>query len=127
MSFADLASIISDPDLGGTIFSVTRKTYTRSSGSLVSDEIVTSVMGNIQPGSSEVAKLYPAEYHGEEFIRIYTSFALSVGSNTAPDTFVAPDIVSYRGFNWKVIKVLPWLDVYFAAYAVLILEEEQGG
>ena len=82
----DISAAILDPELGNTVFTVERITYTRSRSGTTSRSTTAQAQGCIHPGTPEMIQLLPEEEREEQFIAIYTDYALSTG---APET-VAP-------------------------------------
>ena len=75
----DITSAIMDPELGCSAFTVERLTYTRTSSGTSSRSQTWQAMGCVHPGTPEMIQLLPEEERHEEFIAIYTDFALSLG------------------------------------------------
>ena len=76
----NITSAIFDPELGCTAFTVERITYTRSRTGTTSRSVTEQAMGCIHPGTPEMIQLLPEEEKAEEFIAIYTDYALSTGA-----------------------------------------------
>ena len=76
----DIMSAIFDPELGCTAFTVERITYTRTRAGMTSRSEMTQAMGCIHPGTPEMIQLLPEEEKNEQFIAIYTDYALSTGT-----------------------------------------------
>ena len=84
-------------------------------------------MGCIHPGTPEMLQLLPEEEKAEEFIVIYTDYALSTGTPEASgvSSFTGPDRIRWNGQTWRVVRVRDWGTFgYFQAYAVLMHDEE---
>ena len=76
----DITSAVFDPELGCTAFTVERITYTRSRSGTTSRSMTARAMGCIHPGTPEMIRLLPEEEREEQFIAIYTDYALSTGT-----------------------------------------------
>ena len=73
----DITSAIMDQELGRSAFTVERLTYTRTAEGTTSRSVTHQAMGCVHPGTPEMIQLLPEEERHEEFIAIYTDFALS--------------------------------------------------
>ena len=116
----NLASVLSDPDLGGTTFYVFRPSYTQVNGEVVpSITTGTIVSGNIQPATSEDLQLFPEEERSEDMIVIFAAFHFSLGE-AAEGSFTSADIVNWQGRKYRVIRVKDWSTQggYWKAWAV---------
>ena len=116
----NLAAVLSNPDLGGTTFTVFRQSFNKVMGEVIPSVTTgTIVTGNIQPASSEDLQLYPQEERSEEMIVILASYAFSLGE-TGEGSFTSADIVNWQGRKYRVVKVKDWLDQggYCKAWAV---------
>ena len=56
----------------------------------------------------EMIRLLPEEERHEEFIAVYTGFALSAGENDGGETWTAPDRILWNGETWRVAEVRNW-------------------
>ncbi len=124
----DITSAIFDPELGCTAFTVDRITYTRSRAGTTSRTVTTQAMGCIHPGTPEMMQLLPEEEKNEQFIAIYTDYALSTGTpeGSGAVSFTGPDRIHWAGKTWRVVCVRDWnMFGYYQAYAVLMHEESQ--
>ena len=116
---------IFDPELGCTAFTVERITYTRSRSGTTSRSTIARAMGCIHPGTPEMLRLLPEEEKSDEFIAIYTDYALSTGTpeEEGAVSFTATDRVRWNGKTWRVVRVRDWQAFgYYQAYAVLMHE-----
>ena len=104
----DLSSALTDPELGFTAFTVQRITYRRQNGTSVPSAQTYSVSGCVHPGTPETLKLLPEEERREEYISVYTGFALSTGSNDGGAEYTAPDRILWNGNTWRVVSVRDW-------------------
>ena len=123
----DITSAVLDPELGCTAFTVERITYTRSRSGTTSRSVSEQAMGCIHPGTPEMIQLLPEEEKTEEFIAIYTDYALSTGvpENTSAHSFKGADRVRWNGKTWRVVRVRDWQSFgYYQAYAVLMHEND---
>ena len=80
----NINSAIFDPELGCTGFTVERITYTRSRSGTTSSSVTAQAMGTIHPGTPEMLQLLPEEEKTDQFIAIYTDYALSTGGPSDP-------------------------------------------
>ncbi len=123
----DITSAILDPELGSTTFTVERITYTRTRAG-VNESVANAVAeGCIHPGNSEELILLPEEEKGNEFIVVYSGYALSTGTQEDPETssYIGADRIHYNGQLWRVVKVKNWSHFGFCqACAVLMKEGE---
>ena len=104
----DISAVPADPDLGFTAFSVLRTSYRRENGGSVPSEETLPASGCIHPGKPETVRLLPEEERHEEFIVIYTGFALSPGENSGGETYSTPDRILWNGAVWRVVQVKDW-------------------
>ena len=120
-----ISSAFLDPELGCTAFTVERIIYTRTRTRTTSRSMTAQAMGCIHSGTPEMIQLLPEEEKNEQFIAIYTDYALSTGTpEAAGASFTGPDRVHWGGKTWRVVKVRDWeLFGYYQAYAVLMHEE----
>ena len=116
----DITSAVFDPELGCTAFTVERITYTRSRAGTTSRSTTARAMGCIHPGTPEMLRLLPEEERGEQFIAIYTDYALSTGTpESSGASFIAPDRIHWGGQTWRVVRVRDWqMFGYYQAYAI---------
>ena len=120
-----ISDALFDPELGCTGFTVDRLTYTRSRSGTTSRTVTAQAMGCIHPGTPEMLQLLPEEEKAEEFIAIYTDYALSTGTpeGTGAVSFTAPDRIHWNNRTWRVVRVRDWqMFGYYQAYAVLMKE-----
>ena len=119
----DITKVLTDPELGFTSFSVQRTTYRRQNGESVPSAQTLSASGCIHPGTPEMIQLLPEEERHEEFIAVYTDFALSMGENGGGVTYSTPDRILWNGDTWRVVKVRSWeMFGYYQALAVKMRE-----
>ena len=121
----DITSAIFDPELGCTAFTVERITYTRSRTGTTSRSVTAQALGCIHPGTPEMLQLLPEEEKNEQFIAIYTDYALSTGTpeGSGAVSFTGPDRIHWAGKTWRVVRVRDWQNFgYIQAYAVLMQE-----
>ena len=118
-----ITEAITDPELGFTSFSVQRTTYTRRNGTSVPATQTMAASGCIHPGTPEMIQLLPEEDRNEEFIAVYTSFALSTGENDGGTIYTVPDRILWNGETWWVVKVRSWeMFGYYQCLAVKMWE-----
>lgn len=88
----DISSALLDPELGCAAFTVERITYTRSRTGTTSRSVTEQALGCIHPGTPEMLQLLPEEEREEQFIAIYTDYALSTGTpeDSASSIVAAP-------------------------------------
>ena len=122
----DIISAVFDPELGCTAFTVERITYTRSRSGTTSRTVTAQALGCIHPGTPEMIQLLPEEEREEQFIAIYTDYALSTGTPEGSGaSFTGPDRVYWNGQAWRVVRVRDWqMFGYYQGYAVLMKEGE---
>ena len=119
----DLSIALTDPDLGFTAFTVQRTTYRRQNGDSVPSNRTLPASGCIHPGTPEMVQLLPDENRHEDFIAIYTDFALSLGDNPGGETYTTPDRITWNGSVWRVVRVRDWASFgYYQALAVRMRE-----
>ena len=120
----DITSAIFDSELGCSAFTVERITYTRSRSGTTFRSTTAQAMGCIHPGTPEMIQLLPEEEKNEQFIAIYTDYALSTGTPEGSGaSFTGPDRIHWGGQTWRVIRVRDWqMFGYYQAYAVLMQE-----
>ncbi len=119
----DLSSVLVDPDLGFTGFTVLRTAYRRENGTSVPSNQTLPASGCIHPGTPEMLQLLPEENRHEDFIAVYTDFALSLGKNNGGAEYATPDRILWNGETWRVVKVREWSAFgYVQALAVKINE-----
>ena len=120
----DITSAIFDPELGCTAFTVERITYTRTRTGTTSRSTTAQAMGCIHPGTPEMIRLLPEEEREEQFIAIYTDYALSTGTpESTGASFMGPDRIHWNNQTWRVVRVRDWqMFGYYQAYAVLMHE-----
>ncbi len=104
----DVSAALTDPELGFTAVTVQRTTYRRQNGSSVPSDQMLPASGCIHPGTPEMVQLLPEEERHEEFIAVYTDFALSLGENGGGATYSTPDRILWNGETWRVVKVQDW-------------------
>ena len=122
----DISFAVFDPELGCTAFTVERITYTRSRSGTTSRTITVQALGCIHPGTPEMLQLLPEEEKNEQFIAIYTDYALSTGTpeGSGASSFTGADRVHWGGKTWRVVRVRDWqMFGYVQAYAVLMRED----
>ena len=120
----DITSAVLDPELGCTAFTVERITYTRSRAGTTSSCETVQAVGCIHPGTPEMIQLLPEEEKNEQFIEIYTDYALSTGTPEGSGvSFTGPDRIHWNDRNWRVVRVRDWsMFGYCQALAVQIKE-----
>ena len=112
----DISSALTDPDLGFTAFTVQRTTFSIQNGMAVPSVQTLDTSGCMHPGA-------PEEEQREEFIAVYTGFALSAGENDGGETWTAPDRILWNGETWRVAQVRDWsVFGYVQALAVMMHE-----
>ena len=119
----DITSALFDPDLGCTAFTVERITYTRSRTGTASRSVTAQALGCVHPGTPEMIQLLPEEDRHEEFIVVYTDFALSLGENDGGAEYTVPDRILWNGAAWRVVRVRSYaMFGYVQGYAVKMHE-----
>ena len=121
----DITSAIFDPELGCTAFTVERITYTRTRAGTTSRSITAQALGCIHPGTPEMIRLLPEEEREEQFIAIYTDYALSTGTpESTGASFMGPDRIHWNNQTWRVVRVRDWqMFGYYQAYAVRMITD----
>ena len=118
----DITSAIMDPELGRSAFTVERLTYTRTATGTTSRSVTHQGIGCIHPGTSEMIQLLPEEDRHDEFIAIYTDFALSLGADHGA-SYTGPDRIYWKGERWRVVRVRDWaMFGYYQGLAVKMNE-----
>ena len=116
-------SDVTDPELGFTSFTVQRTTYSRQDGTSVPSVQTLPASGCIHPGTPEMIRLLPEEERHEEFIAVYTGFALSPGENDGGAEYTVPDRILWNGRTWQVVRIRDWSGFgYCQALAVKLQE-----
>ena len=119
----DLSTALQDPELGFTSFSVQRTSYRRQNGASVPAVQTLAASGCIHLGTPEMVQLLPEEERHEEFIAVYTDFALSLGENAGGEVYSVPDRILWNGQTWRVVKVRDWAQFgYYQGLAVKVRE-----
>ena len=119
----DVSAALTDPDLGFTAFTVQRIMYRLQNGESVPSVQTLPASGCIHPGTPEMVQLLPEEERHEEFIAVYTGFALSLGENNGGTAYTVPDRILWNGETWRVIRVRDWsVFGYYQALAVKMNE-----
>ena len=121
----NITDAIFDPELGCTAFTVERITYTRSRSGTTSRSTTARAMGCIHPGTPEMIRLLPEEEREEQFIAIYTDYALSIGTpESTGASFMGPDRIHWNNQTWRVVRVRDWqMFGYYQAYAVRMITD----
>ena len=104
----NLLTALADPELGFTAFTVLRTTYRLQDGTSVPEVQTLPASGCIHPGTPETVRLLPEEEQHEDFIAVYTGFALSTGENDGGETCSTPDRILWNGETWRVVQVKDW-------------------
>ncbi len=104
----DLSSVLTDPELGFTGFTVLRTNYVRQNGESVPSNETLPASGCIHPGTPETLELLPEEERNEDYIVVYTSFPLSLGENDGGAEYSAPDRILWNGETWRVVRIRDW-------------------
>ena len=114
---------LQDPELGYTAFTVQRTSYRRQNGESVPAVQMIPASGCINPGTPEMVQLLPEEERHEEFIAVYTDYALSLGENDGGADYSVPDRIIWNGAAWRVVRVRNWsMFGYYVGYAVKMHE-----
>ena len=118
----EISSVLFDPELGCSAFSVERLTYTRTPSGMEPRSRIFQAMGCVHPGTPEMIQLLPEEERHETFIAVYTDFALSLGADYG-SSFTGPDRIRWGGETWRVVRVRDWRSFgYYQALGVLMHE-----
>ena len=99
-----ISDALFDPELGCTAFTVERITYTRTRAGTTSRSATAQALGCIHPGTPEMIQLLPEEEREEQFIAIYTDYALNTGTpeGTGASSFAGPDRVHWNSQTWRI-------------------------
>ena len=118
----DITSVLFDPDLGCSAFTVERITYSRTPEGTASRSQAFQALGCVHPGAPEMIRLLPEEERHEKFIAIYTDFALSLGADHG-SSYTGPDRIHWNDETWRVVRVRDWaMFGYYQALAVMVYE-----
>ncbi len=116
----DISTALLDPELGFLRFTVRRLTYHLNQGATTVTHTDYPAEGCIHPGTPEMVQLLPEEERHKDFIAVYTSFPLSLGTNSGGVTWKAADRILYDGKVWKLVRLRDWSQFgYRQALAVL--------
>ena len=120
----DISSAIFVPELGCTDFTVERITHIRTREGTASGSTTVQVRGCIHPGTPEMLRLLPEEEKAEQFIVIYTDYALSTGTpESTGASFTGADRIHWNRETWRIVRVRDWsMFGYYQALAVKINE-----
>ena len=119
----DLSAALTDPEMGFTAFTVQRYSYRRQNGQCIPSVQVLVASGCVHPGAPEMLQLLPEEDRHEEYIEVYTGFALNIGEDDGGVTYSTPDRILWNGSAWRVVKVRDWAGFgYVQALAVRMHE-----
>ena len=120
----DVSAALTDPELGFCAFTVKRTMYRRQNGASVPTEQTLPASGCVHPSTPEMLQLLPEEEKAEEFIAVYTDYALSTGTPEGSGvSFTGPDRIHWNNRTWRVVRVRDWqMFGYYQAYAVLMRE-----
>lgn len=121
-----ITDAITDSELGGTPFTVIRRTYRKSGGETVLEsEERYETFGTVHPAKLSDLQLLPEEYRHETVLHIHSPVKLSLGGPLDDLRFTAPDRIIYRLQTWQVISVRDWTEFGFCrAFAVQQKEAE---
>lgn len=123
----DLTPAFMDPELGCSAFTVERLLFTRGASGVTSRARTFQALGCVQPGTPEMLQLLPEEERQEEFISVYTDFALSLGADHGA-SYTGPDRLRWDGETWRVVRVRDWRNLgYCQALAVKLREVPDEG
>ena len=104
----DLSSVLTDPELGFTGFTVLRTNYIRENGASVPSNETLPASGCVHPGTPETLQLLPEEERHEDYIVVYTAFLLSLGENDGGPGYSTPDRILWNGETWRVVRTQDW-------------------
>ena len=124
----DISAALLDPELGFLRFTVRRLTYRLSQGVASATHTDYPAEGCIHPGTPEMAQLLPEEERHRDFIAVYTSFPLSLGTNSGGAAWKAADRILYGGKAWKLVRLRDWSQFgYYQGLAALSDESVDRG
>lgn len=116
-----MAVMLADPEMGGTPFSVWRRTYVKEMGeTLPSRTEYYDAVGCIQPASPAELALFPEEEGVEDMIIVLSAFAFQLGKRyPEANAFTVPDEVHWGGSRYQVLRVADWFREggYYKAWA----------
>ena len=119
----DISAALTDPEMGFATFTVQRYSYRRQNGQSIPSVQILQASGCVHPGAPETLQLLPEEERHEEYIEVYTGFALNIGEDDGGATYTAPDRILWNGNTWRVVKVRDWSGFgYVQALAVRMHE-----
>ena len=122
----NISPILTDTELGGTTFTVSRKTYRRELGEVVPSEVEGyTASGNIQPAASEDLQLFPEEERSEDMIIILAPFHFRLGE-TGKTTFTTADVITWNNRKYRVVKVKDWSAQGGFYKALAVRQKERG-
>ena len=114
-------SILSDPNLGGTAFTVERSVYKRDRDeSRLIARAANPAVGCIHPGTPEQLSQLPEEDRADTFISVYTTYPLSLGGDDGL-SYSGPDRILWDDRTWRIVRLKAWTSFGFThALAVLV-------
>ena len=114
-------SVARDADLGGTEFSIHRKTWSYISGDpeLIDLEIVYA-WGTLHPADPTRLDLLPEESRHDPIVLIHSTEPLSLGVQDG-DVWTSPDEIHWEDKVYRVFQIRPWQAYgFWKAWAVEI-------
>ena len=117
----NLSCVVQSKVLGATSFLVERNTFSHACGQTipVSSEQITA-SGIIYPGTPDMIEQLPEEHRHEEFIVIFSTTELSLGSKDGV-RYTTPDRIHWDSRLWRLVKLRDWSRYgYWQGYAVLL-------
>jgi hypothetical protein len=108
MPMITLTAALTSPMLADT-FSVIRRTQVVGNNGRASTENATipNLFGPVYPSTPDELRLVPDLSNQEKAITVITNFALR-GESEAEGTQYLPDVVVWKGDNFKVAKLQDW-------------------
>ena len=117
----NMNSLLSDPEMNGTEFTIVRRTWTQESGVPLQIDVSEIIAcGTIHPADPTRLDLLPEESRHEPIVLIHSTEPLSLGSRN-DEAWTAPDEVHCGGRIYRVFQVRPWQAFgFWKAWAVQI-------
>ena len=104
----NMSAIVNSSVLGATSFLLERSTFSHAGGQTlpVSTEQITS-SGIICPGTPDMIEQLPEEHRHEEFIVVFSTMELSLGTKDGV-RYTAPDRIHWVGRLWRLVRLRDW-------------------
>ena len=110
-----LSDIATDPELGGSAFTILRDHMILQSGeSLLESRKSFATFGVVQPARDQDLSLVPEEYRSEKLYTFYSPIPFSLGSRPDAAHFTAPDRIVWQDRCFLVIAMKDWTPFGFS-------------